>query len=178
MKIADIYRHSKILKRTGPEAESLLAAGNYAEAMPLYREMDGDGDAREKWLLCATELARDAYRRRAYEEAAEILTGLPEDTKDTLRIRTRAYYLGAKAAASRGELEEAISIMEKVPTYSDASRNIRSWRIELAGQKMDQGQYEEAREILQPVAENYNARRLLQEIEEKLAPAGEDTENP
>ena len=25
MKIADIYRHSKILKRTGPEAESLLA---------------------------------------------------------------------------------------------------------------------------------------------------------
>ena len=167
-----------IFRSIWKEAESFLAAENYEAALPLYREMDGYEDARAKWIQCATELARVSYRQREYIQAAAWLEDLPEDTKDTLRIRTRAYYLGAKAAASRGELEEAISIMEKVPTYSDASRNIRSWRIELAGQKMDQGQYEEAREILQPVAENYNARRLLQEIEEKLTPAGEDTENP
>lgn len=160
------------------EAEGYLAAEDYASALPLYREMDGYEDARTKWIQCATELARVSYRQREYIQAAAWLEDLPEDTRDTLRIRTRAYYLGAKAAAGRGELEEAIFLMEKVPDYSDAPRNIRTWRIELASQKMDQGELEEAREILQPVAENYNAQRLLKEIEEKLTPAEEATENP
>ena len=101
------------------QAEALLAAQNYEEALPIYREMDGDGNAREKWIFCATEIARAAYKIRNYERAAEILTGLPEETKDTIRIRTRALFLGAKAVAEHGDLEKAIEY------YSSLDRNIR-----------------------------------------------------
>lgn len=153
------------------QAERFLAAQDWENALPLYREMDGDGDARSKWIQCATELARAAYRKKEYETAAEILTGLPEDTKTTRQIRTRGWYLGAKAAASRKEWEKAITMMENVPDYADAQRNLRNWRIEWARERMQEGQYTEARKILEPVAETYQARRVLEEIDKAEAEA-------
>ena len=158
------------------QAEKELAAENYAEAMPIYQELDGDGDAREKWILCATEMARAAYKVRDYDRAAELLTGLPEDTADTTRIRTRALYLGAKADAERGELEKAIEKMSLVSTYGDAGKNLRTWRMELAQQKMDAGAWAEAKELLTPIAEYYQAQRMLRQVEEKLAEAEKPTE--
>ena len=117
--------------------------------------MDGYADAREKWIQCATELARAAYKQKEYVRAATLLEDLPEDTRDTRQIRTRGYYLGAKAAANRGELEEAITLMEKVADYSDAGKNIRNWRLELARQRTDAGDYAGARELLAPIADYY-----------------------
>lgn len=155
------------------QAEALLADRNYLGALEIYRELDGDGNAREKLIFCATEAARAAYKVRDYERAAEILTGLPEDTKETINIRTRALYLGAKAAAERGEKEKAVEMMEKVSGYSDAAKYIRNWRIELAQEKMDRGEWEEARRILEPIADNYNAQKLLRQIE-KNSPAPAD----
>ncbi|MBQ9211380.1 MAG: hypothetical protein IJ153_06735 [Clostridia bacterium] len=152
-----------------PQAEALLAAQDYEGALPLYRELDGQGDARAKWIQCATALARADYRKRDYAAAAAWLEDLPEDTKDTTQIRTRALYLGAKAAANRGELETAIEMIERVITYSDSARNARNWRLTLARQQMDAEDYDGAREILAPIAENYNAQRLMREIEEKTA---------
>ena len=154
------------------QAEALLAAEDYAAALPLYREMDGTQDAREKWIQCATALAQTAYRQREYLQAVSYLEDLPEDTRTTRQIRTRGLYLGAKAAANRGELEEAIGLMERVITYSDAERNVRNWRIALARERMEAERYEEAKEILQPIAENYNAQKLLQEIEKEMTPEG------
>ena len=151
------------------QAEAALAAEDYEAALPLYREMDGYEDARDKWIQCATELARKAYREREYTAAAAWLEDLPEDTRTTRQIRTRAYYLGAKAAANRGETEKAIEMMEKVSDYGDARKNIRNWRIALAKEKADAGQYAEALEILAPVAENYQAGQLIKEIEKKAA---------
>ena len=151
------------------QAEAALAAEDYEAALPLYREMDGYEDAREKWIQCATELARKAYKEREYTAAAAWLEDLPEDTRTTRQIRTRAYYLGAKAAANRGETEKAIEMMEKVSDYGDARKNIRNWRIALAKEKADAGQYAEALEILAPVAENYQAGQLIKEIEKKAA---------
>ena len=151
------------------QAEAALAAEDYETALPLYREMDGYEDAREKWIQCATELARKAYKEREYTAAAAWLEDLPEDTRTTRQIRTRAYYLGAKAAANRGETEKAIEMMEKVSDYGDARKNIRNWRIALAKEKADAGQYAEALEILAPVAENYQAGQLIKEIEKKAA---------
>ena len=153
------------------QAESLLAAGNYEEALPIYREMDGDGDAREKWLLCATEMARAAYRAREYERAAEILSDLPEDTKDTINIRTRALYNGAKAAAEQGDLEKAVEMMERVAGYGDSNKNIRNWRIALAEAALDQGEWEKAREWLAPVADHSNAQKLMRRIDKAEAAA-------
>ena len=165
------------------QAEALLAAQNYEEALPIYREMDGDGNAREKWILCATEIARAAYKVRDYERAAEILTGLPEDTKDTIRIRTRALFLGAKAVAEQGDLEKAIEMMERVSDYGDASKNLRNWRTELAEEKMKQEKWEEAKQWLEPIADQYNAQKLLKQIEKHLEEAekegdSEETEEP
>lgn len=151
------------------QAEAALAAEDYEAALPLYREMDGYEDARDKWIQCATELARKAYKEREYTAAAAWLEDLPEDTRTTRQIRTRAYYLGAKAAANRGETEKAIEMMEKVSDYGDARKNIRNWRIALAKEKADAGQYAEALEILAPVAENYQAGQLIKEIEKKAA---------
>ena len=151
------------------QAEAALAAEDYEAALPLYREMDGYEDAREKWIQCATELARKAYKEREYTAAAAWLEDLPEDTRTTRQIRTRAYYLGAKAAANRGETEKAIEMMEKVSDYGDARKNIRNWQIALAKEKADAGQYAEALEILAPVAENYQAGQLIKEIEKKAA---------
>ena len=139
------------------QAEAALAAEDYEAALPLYREMDG------------YELARKAYKEREYTAAAAWLEDLPEDTRTTRQIRTRAYYLGAKAAANRGETEKAIEMMEKVSDYGDARKNIRNWRIALAKEKADAGQYAEALEILAPVAENYQAGQLIKEIEKKAA---------
>ncbi len=153
------------------QAERFLAAEDWENALPLYREMDGDGDARSKWIQCATELARAAYRKKEYEAAAELLTGLPEDTKTTRQIRTRGWYLGAKAAAGRKEWEKAITMMEHVPDYADAQRNLRNWRIEWARERMQEGLYSEARKILEPVAETYQARRVLEEIDKAEAEA-------
>ena len=158
------------------QAESLLAAGNYEEAMPIYQELDGDGDARDKWILCATEMAREAYRRRDYERAAEILTGLPEDTKDTTTIRTRALFNGAKVQAEQGNLEKAVEMMEKVAGYGDSSRNIRTWRIALAEEAMNREEWETARAWLEPVADNNNAQKLLRQIEKKQAAAEKNAE--
>ena len=160
------------------QAEAALEAEDYAAALPLYREMDGYADARDKWILCATELARVSYKQREYAQAAAWLEDLPEDTKSTIQIRTRALYLGAKAAANRGELPEAIEMMERVADYGDAARNIRNWRISLAQQKMDGGSYAEAREILEPVAENYTAQQLLKKIEEAEAAGAEAPAEP
>ena len=174
------------------QAETEYANGNWAAAMAIYRELDGTGDAREKWIASATELARAAYKIRDYERAAEILTDLPEDTRDTLQIRTRAWFLGAKAAAERGETEKAVGMMEKVPEYGDARKNIRNWRIALAEAALAAGETERAKEWLQPVAEeNYAAQRLMKQIEKKLAEevaeaaaaatdqdSGEETEAP
>ena len=151
------------------QAEAALAAEDYEAALPLYREMDGYEDARDKWIQCATELARKAYKEREYTAAAAWLEDLPEDTRTTRQIRTRAYYLGAKAAANRGETEKAIEMMEKVSDYGDARKNIRNWQIALAKEKADAGQYAEALEILAPVAENYQAGQLIKEIEKKAA---------
>lgn len=152
------------------QAEGFREAGDYASALPIYQEMDGYGDAREKWILCATEVARAAYRQREYMTAAACLENLPEQTRETGRILTRALYLGAKAAADRGELEEAVAVMERVPSYSDAQKNIRSWRLTLAQQRMDEEKYEEAKAFLQPIADQYQAQKLLAQIEKKLAP--------
>ena len=157
------------------QAEAFLAAEDYESALPLYRELDGFEDARTKWIQCATAMARASYRQREYIQAAAWLEDLPEETRDTRQIRTRAYYLGAKAAADRGELEKAVELMERVPDYSDAQRNIRTWRMALAQGKMDEGMYEEAREILLPVQENYNVQRMLREIEKYLTPAEEES---
>ena len=162
-------------------AEAFLEAKDYASAWPIYRELDGYREAREKWILSATELARAAYKQREYALAASYLEDLPEDTREIRQIRTRGFYLGAKAAAARGELEEAILLMEKSADYSDAERNIRNWRLELAQQKMNAGLYEEAKEILAPLEDQYQAKRLLTEIEKALAPeeplpAGDDGE--
>ncbi len=153
-------------------AEAYLASEDYAAALPLYREMDGFQDARQKWIQCATALAQTAYRHREYLQAVSYLEDLPEDTKTTLQIRTRGLYLGAKATAGRGELAEAIALMERVASYGDAEKNIRNWRLSLAQEKMDAAQYEEAREILAPIADNYNAQKLLQQIEKELTPEG------
>lgn len=157
-------------------AEGYLAAEDYASAMPLYREMDGFRDAREKWIRSATELARAVYKQREYALAASYLEDLPEDTREIRQIRTRGFYLGAKAAANRGELEEAIALMEKSADYSDAERLLRNWRLELAQQRMDAGEYAEAREILLPIAEHYQAKKLLTELEEKLSPEEPEAE--
>ncbi len=151
-------------------AEAYLEAKDYAAAWPIYRELDGYREAREKWILSATELAKAAYKQREYALAASYLEDLPEDTREIRQIRTRGFYLGAKAAAARGELEEAIRLMEKSADYSDAERNIRNWRLELAQQKMDAGLYEEAKEILAPLGDQYQAKRLLTEIGKALAP--------
>ena len=59
-------------------------------------------------------------------------------------------------------------MMEKVAGYGDSERNLRTWRMDLARQWMEEERYEDAREILQPAAENYNVRKLLEEIEERL----------
>ncbi len=158
------------------QAEDLLAGEDYAAALPLYREMDGYQDAREKWLQCAVALAKAAYRQREYLQAVSWLEDLPEDTREIKQIRTRGTYLGAKAAANRGSLEEAIALMEQVSTYSDASRNLRTWRLELARQWMEEERYAEARELLIPIEDYYQAKRLLQELEAELPPA--ETEDP
>jgi len=159
------------------QAETEYANGNWAVAMEIFREMDGIGDAREKWILSATELARAAYKIRDYERAAEILTGLPEDTRETLQIRTRAYFLGAKAAADRGETEKAVEMMEKVPDYGDARKNIRNWRIALAEAALTAGDAERAKEWLEPVAEeNYSAQRLMKQIDRELAKKAEEAD--
>ena len=152
------------------QAEGFLEAKDYASALPIYQEMDGYEDARDKWILCATEVARTAYRQREYLMAAGYLENLPEQTREAKQILTRALYLGAKAAADRGELEEAVSLMERVSTYGDAQKNIRNWRMEIAQQRMDEGKYEEAKAVLQPVADQYQAQKLLKEIEKMLAP--------
>ncbi len=153
------------------QADAEMAVQNYAEAMAIYRELDGEGDAREKWILCATEMARAAYKVRDYELAAETLTGLPEDTKETLNIRTRALYLGAKAAAEAGDLEKAIGMMDRVSTYSDAQRNLRKWRMTLAEEKMEAEAWAEAKALLEPISEYYSAQRLLKQVEKKLTEA-------
>ena len=153
------------------QAESLLADGHYEEALPLYREMDGDGDAREKWILCATELARAAYSRKEYEAAAEILSDLPEDTKDTAAIRTRALFNGAKRRAEQGDLEQAVAMMEKVAGYGNSNKNIRNWRIALAEESMEREEWQQALDWLEPVADNYSAQRLIQQIEKNKADA-------
>ena len=158
------------------QAEALLADRNYEEALAVYRELDGDGNAREKLIFCATELARAAYKVRDYERAAEILTGLPEDTKETVNIRTRALYLGAKAAAERGEKEKAVEMMEKVSAYSDAQKFIREWRLELAQEMMDRGEWEEAARVLEPISDHYAAQKLLRQIEKNSPAPEEETE--
>ena len=158
------------------QVEALLADRNYEEALAVYRELDGDGNAREKLIFCATELARAAYKVRDYERAAEILTGLPEDTKETVIIRTRALYLGAKAAAERGEKEKAIEMMEKVSAYSDAQKFIREWRLELAQEMMDRGEWEEAARVLEPISDHYAAQKLLRQIEKNSPAPEEETE--
>ena len=158
------------------QAEAFYAAKDYASALVIYREMDGYEDAREKWITCALELARAAYKQKEYAEAAAYLEDLPEDTREIRQIRTRGWYLGAKAAAERGELEEAISMMEKVSTYSDAMRCIRTWRMELARQRMNEGRFDEAKKLLEPVADNYQVKQLIREIEEKEAAAGQAEE--
>ena len=160
---------SRALEIRWAQAEAYLAAEDYENALYLYREMDGFRDAREKWIQCATELASAAHKQREYTMAIYWLEDLPEDTRTTIQIRTRAYYLGAKAAANRGDLAEAIGMMEHVPNYSDASSNIRKWRIALARQKMEEGQYEEARALLEPIADYYQAAQLLKNIEDAQA---------
>ncbi|MCR4877358.1 MAG: soluble NSF attachment family protein [Clostridiales bacterium] len=155
-------------------AEDLLAAKDYGSALPIYREMDGYEDARDKWILCATELARASYRQREYMQAASWLEDLPEDTRDTRQIRTRALFLGAKAMANRGDLENAITTMERVADYGDAGRSLRSWRVTLARQYMEEKKYAEAREILTPVEEYYNARQLLKELDKLEAAEKEE----
>lgn len=154
------------------QAEAFLAKQQYMEALPLYRELDGYQDARAKWLECATELARTAHKQREYGMALHWLEDLPEDTKEIRQIRTRALYLGAKAAAGRGELAEAIAMGEQVLDYSNTARLVRNWRMELAEQKMELGAYQEALELLEPVSENYNVKQMIREIEKKQA---EDT---
>ena len=155
-------------------AEDLLAAKDYGSALPMYREMDGYEDARDKWILCATELARASYRQREYMQAASWLEDLPEDTRDTRQIRTRALFLGAKAMANRGELENAIATMERVADYGDAGRNLRSWRVTLARQYMEEERYAEAREILMPIEDYYTARQLLKELDKLEAAEKEE----
>ena len=61
--------------------------------------------------------------------------------------------------------------MEKVADYSDAGRNIRNWRLELARQRTDAGDYAGARELLAPIAEYSGAQKLIREIEELEAAA-------
>lgn len=151
------------------QAEAYLAAEDYISALPVYREMDGYEDARDKWIQCATEVARQAYRQKEYMLAASYLEDLPENTRETAQIRTRAYYLGARAAADRGELAEAITTMERVSTYGDAEKYIRNWRLAIAEQKIEEEKYEEAREVLAPLGDYYQAQKLLKEIEKKLA---------
>ena len=161
------------------QAEALLAAKDYEGALPIYREMDGDGNAREKWILCATETARKAYKARDYLRVIEILEDLPENTTETNRFRTRALYLGAKETAGKGNLEEAIAMMERIADYGDASKNIRTWRMTLAQTCVEEGRLAEAREILLPVQENYQVRKLLDQIEAAMAEeTGAQEENP
>ncbi|MBQ3704884.1 MAG: hypothetical protein II888_00355 [Clostridia bacterium] len=167
---------SRALEIRWAQAEALYAAEDYEAALPLYREMDGYQDARAKWIECAEILAGIAHRQREYTMAISWLEDLPEETRTVQQIRTRAYYLGARAAANRGELAEAIEMMEHVPTYGDASSSIRKWRIALAEQKMDEGLYEEARELLTPVSENYQAAQLLKQVEKALAEREEAAE--
>ena len=153
------------------QAEAALAAEDYETALPLYRELDGQEDAREKWLRCATALARAAYKKKDYETAAAYLTDLPEDTRDTRQIRTRALYLGAKAAEKRGELIHAIEMIEKVADYGDAKRTIRSWRLIWARQELEAGHYARAREILEPLDAQYQVTRMREEIDRAEAAA-------
>ena len=158
------------------QAETLLAAQDYEGARLIYRELDGDGNAREKWILCATEAARKAYRARDYLRVIEILEDLPENTAETNRFRTRALYLGSKAVAQEGNLEEAIAMMERISDYGDASRTIRSWRMTLAQARMEEGRYAEAREILLPVQEHYQVKKLMDQIESAMAEAEAEPE--
>ena len=153
------------------QAEAALAAEDYETALPLYKELDGQEDAREKWIRCATALARAAYKLKDYETAAEYLADLPEDTRDTRQIRTRALYLGAKAAEKRGETVHAIEMMEKVADYGDARRTIRTWRLAWARQELEAGHYAQAREILAPLDAQYQVTRMREEIEKAEAEA-------
>ncbi len=172
----DAADRAKRLRRAQADAE--MAVQNYAAAMAIFQELDGQGDARDQWIYCATELARAAYKLKDYDRAAELLTGLPEDTKETENIRTRALFLGAKAAAEQGDLEKAVNMMERVAGYGDSRKQIRTWRLALAEEAMGREAWEDARGWLEPLSDTYTAQRMLKQIDsrqtEQAAAAAEE----
>jgi len=171
----------KIMEIDWNRAEALREEGDLAGALEIYKQLGDYAEAKARWQECALELSRKYYKQREYALAVETLEDIPEVTKEVTQIRTRGTYLGAKAAANRGELETAIEMIERVPDYSDAGKLAKSWRVLLAQTYFDEGKYEEAKAVLESIADDNSAKKLLKKIEDALAtptPAPEETIAP
>ncbi len=153
------------------KADALMANKDYADALPLYESLDGYADAREKRIACAYALAERSYKDREYLQAIDVLDALPPEaeTQDITSLRNKAIYQAARNAAKQENYEEAIALMERIPTYSDAADRLTTWRYALALRYTDEKKWTEAIPLLEQLDDYRRSRSLLRKAQEALA---------
>ena len=154
------------------EADGLYEIRDYAAALAIYLELDGYENAREKGVACAIALAERSYKDKEYLQAVSVLDGLPEgtETDEITRLRSRALYQAAKAAAKREDYAGALELIRRIPDWQDAASLARTWKYALAQELVKAEQWEEALPLLEELGSYRQSERMLRQVRKALEP--------
>ena len=157
------------------EADGLYEIKDYAAALAIYMELDGYENAREKGIACAVALAERSYKDKEYLQAVSVLDGLPEgaETDEITRLRSRALYQAAKAAAKRDDYAGALALIGRIPDWQDAASLSRTWKYALAQELVEAERWEEALPLLEELGSYRQSERLLRQVRKALEPPEE-----
>ena len=93
-------------------AEEKFEAGDLKAAHSLYASIPDYPRAAERDLECRYRLAENAADIREYTITLEMLQDIPDDYKDTAKLRTEAAYRKAKSLATREDWEGAAALLK------------------------------------------------------------------
>ena len=100
------------------QANALYDAGNIRDAHALYASMPDNPDAAEKDLDCRYRLAEEAADVLEYTTVLELLADIPDEYKNTKKLRAEASYQKAKLAVRQEEWETAADLLGAVDRES------------------------------------------------------------
>ena len=146
-------------------AEAAFAAGDLEEARKLYASLPGYTPAEQHNYECLCLLAQEALDAKDYDRAGELLSAVPEEYENSSPLRLRAAYGSGTAAAKKGDWEKAVSMLEAAGNYKDAADRLDQAIENLARQKLDGGDPEAARELIERIPDSKNYAKMLKEAD-------------